>query len=113
MSKKRTALYYFLWALVGLVFIILDVFLSIREPGAGVLIELIFAMIVHWFSLRKKSLGWLIVIVSSLVELITYSVYCSSGPAVICERNLLIISAGPIYMFGVLWLVYQIGKNKF
>ena len=109
MSNRRTAVYYFLWALFGLAIILLDLFLSIIEPGAGVLIELIFALIVYWFSFRKKSLGWLIVIISSLIELIAYNIYCSRWSAVICERNLLIISAGPIYMFGVIWSAYWIG----
>jgi len=109
MKKKRMTLYYFLWAVLGVLFITIDVFLSIERPGAGVFIELTFAMIVYWFSLRKKSLGWLIVIVSSLAELVAYNFYCSRWSAVVCNRNLLIISAGPIFMFGILWLAHQLG----
>ena len=104
MTEKRLKLYYLLWSTIGAAIILLGVLLTIKKPGFGVLIELFVGCVAFIISLRKIKAGLLIIGVAFLVEFFAYSFYCSAWPAVICQRNLFIVSASSSILFGVIWL---------
>jgi len=105
MIEKRLKLYYLLWSIMGVAIILLGVLLTIKKPGFGVLIELIVGFIAFKISLRKIQVGLLIIGVAFLVEFFAYSFYCTTWSAVICQRNLFVVSASSSILFGIIWIV--------
>ncbi len=105
MREKRLKLYYLLWLIVGVAIILLGVLLTIKKPGFGVLIELIVGFVAFKISLQKIKMGLLIIGVAFLVEFFAYSFYCSTWSAVVCQRNLFVVSASSSILFGAIWIV--------
>ena len=119
MTEKRLKLYYLLWSTIGVAIVLFGVLLTIKKPGLGVLIEFFVGCVAFTISLRKIKAGLLIIGVAFLVEFFAYSFYCSTWPAVICQRNLFIVSASSSILFEVIWLagfvcltIFKIFKPK-
>ena len=119
MTEKRLKLYYLLWSTIVISIVLFGVLLTIKKPGLGVLIDFFVGCVAFTISLRKIKAGLLIIGVAFLVEFFAYSFYCSTWPAVICQRNLFIVSASSSILFGVIWLagfvcltIFKIFKPK-
>jgi hypothetical protein len=98
MGENRSKSYYSLWSIIGVAVILFGVFLTTKKPGTGVLIELLIALVAFKISLQETKTGFL------LIELLTDTIYCATGSASVCQRNLFVISASSPFLFGAMWL---------
>jgi hypothetical protein len=104
MGENRSKSYYSLWSIIGVAVILFGVFLTTKKPGTGVLIELLIALVAFKISLQETKTGFLIIGAVFLIELLTYTIYCATGSASVCQRNLFVVSASSPFLFGAIWL---------
>jgi len=82
--------------------------LNINKAGKGIPVDIFIAWVAFIISERKFKAGLLIIGIASVIELVSYNLYCSTWLAMICQRNFFVISSIPIFFFGIGWLAISV-----
>lgn len=104
MLENRLRIYYFLWAIIGLSFLFVTIYLSIRGFTLNIILELIIVTIVCNIFAKNIKIGFYLIVIASLFKFLTLEGYCSFHSTVVCERNLIILSSSMLIFFLTFWI---------
>jgi len=108
MKENRLKLYYMLWAATGVIVIAFSIYMNIKKAGDGVGIEALLAYFVFILSRNRLKASLIVITCISVIEFTAYSIYCLSRSALICQRNLFIVSGSSLFFFGIFWLAISV-----
>ena len=82
--------------------------MNIKKAGDGVGVEVLLAFFVYILSRNRFKVSLVVIICISIVEFTAYNIYCLNWSALICQRNLFIISGSSLIFFGIIWLAMSV-----
>ncbi|MBK9924655.1 MAG: hypothetical protein IPP66_05110 [Anaerolineales bacterium] len=107
-KENRIRLYYLLWSTAGIIAIAISIYLNVKKAGDGVGIEMLLAYFVFILSRNRFKASLVVILCISIVEFTAYSIFCLNASALICRRNLFIISGSSLFFFVLIWLAISV-----
>jgi hypothetical protein len=108
-AKTRLKFSYAILLIFCVLMVLLSLYLNFQKAGQGVAIDAFIAWVVFMFSQKRFTRGFIIIGGISLINFILYNLYCSTSTAMICQRNLFVISGTSFLFFGIIWLAILTG----